>query len=195
VTPQARRPCLRIFLEAATVSLVNSKTPGFFAAAVPQFVDLHTPILPRLATLIAIDADVAAFFLERYCTRMHKPTPSLSKHALQQLEVHGWPGNVRELENLVEKMVNLNEGDCIADVSPFLRSTMNAQPGSDTRNVSRHEPVSLQEAERIAIENALEACRFKVTTCAKLLRVSKPALYAKMKRHGIRIERSLRHPS
>ncbi|MEZ2350381.1 hypothetical protein [Caballeronia sp. RCC_10] len=62
---------------------------------------------------------MAAFFLERYCTRMHKPTPSLSKHALQQLEVHGWPGNVRELENLVEKMVNLNEGDCIADVSPF----------------------------------------------------------------------------
>jgi transcriptional regulator with PAS, ATPase and Fis domain len=139
-------------------------------------------------------AAMTAFFLERYCTRMHKPTPSLSKHALQQLEVHAWPGNVRELENLVEKMVNLNEGDCIADVSPFLRSTTSAQPGSDTRNASRQEPVSLQEAERIAIENALEACRFNVTTCAKLLRVSKPALYAKMKRHGIRIERSLRQP-
>jgi sigma-54 dependent transcriptional regulator, acetoin dehydrogenase operon transcriptional activator AcoR len=133
---------------------------------------------------------MAAFFLERYCTRMHKPTPEIAETALLQLEAHDWPGNVREIENLVEKIVNFNEGERIVDVASFLRgvsvSTM------DDAALARHgEPVSLKDAERVAIERALQACHFNVTNCAKLLQVSKPALYAKMKRHGIRVERGM----
>ncbi|WP_162069373.1 sigma 54-interacting transcriptional regulator [Burkholderia sp. THE68] len=136
---------------------------------------------------------MAAFFLDRYCTRMHKPTPEIAERALQQLEAHDWPGNVREIENLVEKIVNFNEGERIADVSTLLGSANVAQ--ANAALAGRHrEPVSLKEAERVAIESALQACNFNVTNCAKLLQVSKPALYAKMKRHGIRIERSLRQP-
>jgi transcriptional regulator with PAS, ATPase and Fis domain len=137
---------------------------------------------------------LAAFFLERYCTRMHKPTPALTEHALKQLAAYDWPGNVRELENLIEKIVNFDEGERIEDVSSFLRGATRAQPAEDAAHVAhRAAPVSLMEAERQAIENALEACRYNVTNCAKLLAVSKPALYAKMKRHGIRLERSIRH--
>jgi DNA-binding NtrC family response regulator len=137
---------------------------------------------------------LAAFFLERYCTRMHKPTPALTEHALKQLAAYDWPGNVRELENLVEKIVNFDDGERIEDVSSFLRGATRAQPADDAVHVAhRATPVSLMEAERQAIENALEACRYNVTNCAKLLAVSKPALYAKMKRHGIRLERSIRH--
>jgi transcriptional regulator with PAS, ATPase and Fis domain len=136
---------------------------------------------------------MAAFFLDRYCTRMHKPTPEIAERALQQLEAHDWPGNVREIENLVEKIVNFNEGERIADISALLGSAGVAQ--ANAALAGRHrEPVSLKEAERVAIESALQACNFNVTNCAKLLQVSKPALYAKMKRHGIRIERSLRQP-
>jgi sigma-54 dependent transcriptional regulator, acetoin dehydrogenase operon transcriptional activator AcoR len=131
---------------------------------------------------------MAAFFLERYCTRMHKPVPVLADQALRQLQAHDWPGNVRELENLVEKMVNFNDSERIADVSSFLRRATRAP---DSAEAKCHEPLTLMEAERRAIETALESCRYNVTNCAKLLDVSKPALYAKMKRHGIRLERSL----
>jgi DNA-binding NtrC family response regulator len=110
---------------------------------------------------------------------------------LRQLEAHDWPGNVREIENLVEKIVNFNEGERIADVSSLLGSASVAQTGGASAG-HLGAPVSLKEAERIAIQAALEACGFNVTSCAKLLQVSKPALYAKMKRHGIRIERSIR---
>jgi sigma-54 dependent transcriptional regulator, acetoin dehydrogenase operon transcriptional activator AcoR len=139
---------------------------------------------------------MAAFFLERYCTRMHKPMPALTDHALRQMQHHDWPGNVRELENLVEKMVNFNEGEGISDVSAFLRgasvSTRACAEADAARATPVGEAVSLMEAERRAIETALETCRYNVTNCAKLLDVSKPALYAKMKRHGIRLERSIR---
>lgn len=134
---------------------------------------------------------MAAFFLDRYCTRMHKATPEIAEEALRQLEAHDWPGNVREIENLVEKIVNFNEGERIADVSSLLGGASVAQTGGASA-AHRGAPVSLKEAERIAIQAALEACGFNVTNCAKLLQVSKPALYAKMKRHGIRIERSIR---
>ncbi|KXV03314.1 signal transduction protein [Caballeronia megalochromosomata] len=136
---------------------------------------------------------MAALFLDRYCTRMHKPTPEIAEQALQQLEAHDWPGNVREIENLVEKLVNFNEGERIADVSSFLGSASVAQT-SGASAAHHGAPVPLKEAERVAIQAALEACAFNVTHCAKLLQVSKPALYAKMKRHGIHIERSLRQP-
>jgi transcriptional regulator with PAS, ATPase and Fis domain len=136
---------------------------------------------------------MAAFFLDRYCTRMHKPTPEIAEEALRQLEAHDWPGNVREIENLVEKIVNFNEGERIADVSSLLGSAPVAQTGRASPD-NLGAPVSLKEAERIAIQAALEACGFNVTNCAKLLQVSKPALYAKMKRHGIRIERAIRAP-
>ncbi|SAK91824.1 sigma-54 dependent transcription regulator [Caballeronia pedi] len=136
---------------------------------------------------------MAAFFLDRYCTRMHKPTPEIAEQALRQLEAHDWPGNVREIENLVEKIVNFNEGERIADISSLLGGASVAQ-ANDASAGQHREPMSLKEAERVAIESALQACNFNVTNCAKLLQVSKPALYAKMKRHGIRIERSLRQP-
>ncbi|SAK67282.1 sigma-54 dependent transcription regulator [Caballeronia catudaia] len=134
---------------------------------------------------------MVAFFLERYCTRMHKPMPEIAEAALLQLEAHDWPGNVREIENLVEKIVNFNEGERIADVASLLGGASVAKAGAGA-SAQRGEPVSLKEAERVAIESALQACHFNVTNCAKLLQVSKPALYAKMKRHGIRVERGIR---
>ncbi|SAK81896.1 sigma-54 dependent transcription regulator [Caballeronia hypogeia] len=134
---------------------------------------------------------MTSFFLDRYCTRMHKPTPEIVEHALRQLEAHDWPGNVREMENLVEKIVNFNEGERIADVASLLGGASVSQT-SGAAMQRRDTPVSLKEAERVAIQAALEACSFNVTNCAKLLQVSKPALYAKMKRHGIRIERGFR---
>ena len=43
--------------------------------------------------------------------------------------------------------------------------------------------------EREAILDALAHTGPNVTRCAQLLEISKPALYAKVKRHGIRLER------
>jgi sigma-54 dependent transcriptional regulator, acetoin dehydrogenase operon transcriptional activator AcoR len=50
---------------------------------------------------------------------------------------------------------------------------------------------SLKEIEREAISHALAACHFNVTRCAAILEISKPALYAKVKRYNIKLERPL----
>ncbi|HMC48913.1 MAG TPA: helix-turn-helix domain-containing protein, partial [Caballeronia sp.] len=99
---------------------------------------------------------------------------------------------VRELENFVERMVNLSEDGTISDVGSLFRGMQTPDVVSDgVREAEPPQVVSLAEAERRAIEEALRSCAFNMTRCATVLAVSKPALYAKLKRHGIRLRRTL----
>lgn len=53
---------------------------------------------------------LATHFLKQYAESMGKPTPSLSRDALDALESHPWPGNIRELENVVERAIAIANG-------------------------------------------------------------------------------------
>src|SRR5207253_1511533 len=55
-------------------------------------------------------ADLAAFFLHRYCEENRRDTPQVPQSVLERLEGYFWPGNVRELENYVERTVVLSHG-------------------------------------------------------------------------------------
>jgi DNA-binding NtrC family response regulator len=102
-----------------------------------------------------------------------------------------WPGNVRELENFVERMVNLQDDTHIADVSALVRGAQAATSSNAASDADCADVVSLAEAERRAIEQALRASDCNMTRCAIVLGVSKPALYAKLKRHVIRLQRTM----
>ena len=136
----------------------------------------------------------ANFFLSKYSTLLSKDIYGFSENALRQLSDYAWPGNVRELENLAERIVNLSDGGQIVDIVLFPSTGSAAKPAPRIRTTAPPDAstvASLPEAERKAIQHALAACNFNVTRCATLLKVSKPALYVKLKRHQIRIERSL----
>jgi transcriptional regulator with PAS, ATPase and Fis domain len=135
---------------------------------------------------------LASFFVAKYAALLRKNIYGFTPRAMQQMCSYAWPGNVRELGNFVERMVNLSEDGTIGDVSSLFRG-MQAADG-EVEGVREAEPphiVSLAEAERQAIEEALRSCAFNMTRCATVLAVSKPALYAKLKRHGIRLRRTL----
>ena len=154
---------------------------------------IEIPIPPLRSRLEDIPV-TANFFLSKYSTLLNKNIYGFSANALRQLNDYAWPGNVRELENLVERIVNLSEGGNIADVAEFLRTGSSAKAVAQTSTAAAPDAsrvISLRDAERQAIEHALAACNCNVTRCATLLKVSKPALYAKLKRHHIKIERSL----
>ena len=52
-------------------------------------------------------------FLRIYCTANKKPLKHLEPEALEILEGYSWPGNVRELENIVQRLVLMNNSPVI----------------------------------------------------------------------------------
>ena len=49
-------------------------------------------------------------FLRIYCSANKKPVKQIQPDVMQILEDYSWPGNVRELENMVQRLVVMNDG-------------------------------------------------------------------------------------
>ena len=146
--------------------------------------------LPPLRERPADVALLATHFLARYGAALGKPVHALPPAVLAALLQHPWPGNVRELENAMERLVNLSEGGTLdASVLGLVPAPPVAQAPADP--APRTEVPSLRAAEREAIVHALKAHRFNVTRAAQALGIAKPTLYAKLRLHGIALERPL----
>jgi two-component system response regulator HydG len=123
---------------------------------------------------------LAAHFIERAVRRTGAPR-ALSPAAVARLMEHSWPGNVRELENVIEQATALSGGPEIqaSDIQVESRSPV---PG---RHAVRTLAAAVEEAERIAIEEALARTGGDQARVARELGVSATTLWRKMKRHGL----------
>ena len=143
---------------------------------------------------------LAAYFVDRYAKLFQRQSFKLSPVALDRLMQHHYPGNVRELENLIKRMIVLDDGTLAR--MPFLRVAGDPRatppstdaPGGDPRGRSApQEPVSLKDiarqaargAEREAIARALKETGWNRVRAAKLLKISYRALLYKIKDAGL----------
>jgi len=56
-------------------------------------------------------------FLQKYCQQMGKKMKRISPEAMSLLEMYDWPGNVRELENVIERVVAIEDRETITPAS------------------------------------------------------------------------------
>jgi two-component system response regulator PilR (NtrC family) len=56
-------------------------------------------------------------FLQKYCQQMGKKMKRLSPDVISYLEGYEWPGNVRELENVIERVVAIEDRETITVAS------------------------------------------------------------------------------
>jgi DNA-binding NtrC family response regulator len=129
---------------------------------------------------------------------------TLTPDAAQVLEQHDWPGNVRELDNRIQRAVLVCHDEPIlpshlglseregASLAPA--STSGAPSTSPSQPPPSGVPASnpLAEAERGVVESALERAQGVVSRAAAELGLSRQALYRRMDRLGIAIERRVR---
>jgi DNA-binding NtrC family response regulator len=147
--------------------------------------------VPALATRPEDIRLLAEHFLSRHSER---GALTLSPEAIAALERHDWPGNVRELENRIQRAVLVCEGGPIRvshlgiDERVPAGATPSAPPPSEGSPMSG----TLSEVERDAIEAALERARGVVSRAAAELGLSRQALYRRMERLGIELERRVR---
>jgi DNA-binding NtrC family response regulator len=116
----------------------------------------------------------------------------LDPEARERLVRYGWPGNVRELENTLRRAVLVASGDTIRVEDLGLGTVVS---GRMTPIVSEREEEGgndLLLAERVRIERVLEEAGGVVAKAAEILGLSRQALYRKMEKHGLAVERRLR---
>ncbi len=133
-------------------------------------------------------------FLKKFSKAFNKPIKGISPDALDILINYHWPGNIRELENLVERMVVLATGDTITlrDLPVEVFTTPDLLPSSLDK-------VGLKEAcqsfEKRIILECLKKTGWNQTKAARLLKIHRNTLIAKMKGLGINLEVDSKEPS
>jgi len=138
---------------------------------------------------------LANSFLQRFGREEGKQFNPISPEFTRALSQHGWPGNVRELQNLMRRALVLYPGpDLPLEALPKAALFSPAAPSAQ-RDTPADQPLAaptdlltlincltgltLDEIERIAIDNAIDQAGGSLPTAARKLGVSPSTLYRK----------------
>ncbi|MFT4563108.1 MAG: two-component system response regulator AtoC [Gammaproteobacteria bacterium] len=138
--------------------------------------------LPPLRERGADVVELADYFVDQVARRHAVRSVSLSAEAKRSLSEYGWPGNVRELRHVVERAALLNDGAVVEAKDLLLPA------GSQAPAVSAEiGDMTLDEAEKVLIELALDRCADNVSAAARELGITRMAMRYRMKRHGLQL--------
>lgn len=130
---------------------------------------------------------LAHMFLEKFNTKYGK-NKSFDNIAIRTLQNYDWPGNVRELQNVIERLLVIDDESFITyrSVENVIGSNKDeVKIGSD--NLTLKEAVDLLEREMI--EKALK--KYGSTyKAAKVLGVTQPTVFRKAKALGVKLNNS-----
>ncbi|MCW5964426.1 MAG: sigma 54-interacting transcriptional regulator [Bryobacterales bacterium] len=120
------------------------------------------------------------YFVQLISRKLGRNVTKIPEFAMKAMERYSWPGNVRELQNFIERAVILSSGNTLnpplSELDPALE-----RPGGDA--------VTMEEAERKFIVQALEDCRWVVggaQGAAARLGMKRTTLQSRMLKLGIR---------
>lgn len=122
---------------------------------------------------------LAERFISQFAEKYHRPLIGLDDSAKAVLENGRWSGNIRELQNCIEKAVILSEGTTLTAKDIQLEQ---AKAGTSAAGTLKE--VSDAEEERLVREAVLRS-NGNISAAAKMLGISRPTLYAKMKKYGL----------
>ena len=127
--------------------------------------------------------ELARSLLRKTSAEMGRGELTLSDEAIDALQAYSWPGNIRELRNVLERASLYSDGNQLRRQDLRFEAVSSgpaeAPEGGDG---------SLEDAERRHIERALRNSSGRMEPAARALKISKSALYAKVKRLGLRAE-------
>ena len=140
--------------------------------------------------------ELVEFFKDRMAGHIGKQIAPLTSEIIEVLQSYNWPGNVRELEHIIQRAVVLcsNSQIGVEDLGLY-----GSRIGDTTHDLERltlnqdREVVPLNEFERRYILGVLEATNGQIKGpmgAAKLLGLPPSTLYGKMKRLGIKNQKS-----
>jgi DNA-binding NtrC family response regulator len=125
--------------------------------------------------------ELARFFLNEGCRLFDRDLAPFTEEQLALLASCQWRGNVRELRNTIHRLVILAAGRAIR-VGDLPASFWEAQQAKDKVG---QPTVSLDDAQRVAIQRALEQHEGNQKAASRTLGVARQTLINKMKKYGL----------
>lgn len=116
--------------------------------------------------------------VNEFCIR-EKKVLTVSDEVMKLFQDYHWPGNVRQLRNVMERAVVLSKGDTITPrelPEEFIPLT-----DLKKKEDSFHTLKTLSELESEAVRNALRVCNGNKSKTARMLGISRKALYKRLK--------------
>jgi two-component system, NtrC family, response regulator AtoC len=141
------------------------------------------PLRQRQSAISLLTDHFVALFAESYKRNIR----AVSRETYRLLRRYHWPGNVRELKNVIQRAVLVAKG---AELTPdLLPQRILERNGSEAKEIAEpplfHLGMSLEQLEREYIKLTLASVNGNKMKAASLLRISRRALYNKLKRFGL----------
>lgn len=139
---------------------------------------LHLPPLRERSEDIA---PLAAHFVEIIARRYGLPAPIFSEAAVSMLQAYHWPGNIRELQHVVERAVMLSPQGLIESSQLMLQSASTGE--TESASLDKLSQMTLEQVEKLLIENALERTAGNVSRAARELGLTRMAMRYRMEKY------------
>ena len=131
---------------------------------------------------------LAQMFLERFAEKYHRPLTGIAPEAAAILTEGRWSGNIRELQNCIEKAVILSDGSELTGKDLQIDSSaqgLRMTNGSNGLNLDARSFCHSEQSEESLVREAMDRTDGNISAAAKMLGVSRPTLYAKLKKYGL----------
>ena len=138
---------------------------------------LHLPALRERTDEIV---PLAEMFISRFAEKYRRTVSGMTAEAEEILKGQYWSGNIRELQNCIEKAVILSDGETLGINDLELTQSNTAAESAAVSAVD-----TLEETEEKAIRAAMARFGSNLSMVAKSLNISRPTLYAKLKKYNI----------
>jgi transcriptional regulator with PAS, ATPase and Fis domain len=129
---------------------------------------------------------LVGYFLEKYNGKHTSRVCKIADDTMVHLWEYDWPGNVRELENLIERLVILNDDGVIRvenlppNVRSFISEKKIPRPTLSEEGIDLNQAV--EEFEYRLIDEALRRTKGNKQAAARLLGLKRTTLVAKLRR-------------
>jgi len=122
---------------------------------------------------------LAEHFKTLYARKYKKNISSWSADTIKKLQSYHWPGNIRELQHAIERAIILSDSEILQTDDfqfPDLKMT--------TSEIAL-EDFKLEDMEKMIILKALKNSKGNISKAARLLGLSRAALYRRMERYEL----------
>ncbi|MCM8710757.1 sigma 54-interacting transcriptional regulator [Clostridium sp. SYSU_GA19001] len=127
---------------------------------------------------------LAEYFIKTISTKLKKTISGISAEALQQLEKYHWPGNIREFQNIIERAINMCDGNIITSKDlPFYIANFSPKE-ENLINLVNGELLPLEEYEKELITIAMKKYK-SYNKAGKALGLTHRTVALKCEKYGI----------